>query len=108
MKTLLTSGCTNQRGAGHPLFWLNRTLKVYGEAEQGRYQIPVTEVHGNGTNRTTNGGRNNYILTHTWGVKGENVTLRLGDVPQNVSCYAAVDPKEGANKSPNAKKRLCK
>ncbi|EPE4034282.1 MULTISPECIES: M60 family metallopeptidase [Enterobacter cloacae complex] len=80
------------QNVNNPLFWLNRTLKVYGEAEQGRYQIPVTEVHGNGTNRTTNGGRNNYFLTHTWGVKGENVTLRLGDVPQNVSCYAAVDP----------------
>ncbi|HCM9734795.1 TPA: hypothetical protein N5O29_004522, partial [Enterobacter kobei] len=61
------------QNVNNPLFWLNRTLKVYGEAEQGRYQIPVTEVHGNGTNRTTNGGRNNYFLTHTWGVKGENV-----------------------------------
>ncbi|EHN8794715.1 hypothetical protein I4B01_004384, partial [Enterobacter kobei] len=51
------------QNVNNPLFWLNRTLKVYGEAEQGRYQIPVTEVHGNGTNRTTNGGRNNYFLT---------------------------------------------
>ncbi|MCF1289113.1 M60 family metallopeptidase [Enterobacter kobei] len=80
------------QNVNNPLFWLNRTLKIYGESEQGRYQIPVSEVHADGRARTTSHGRNSFFLTHTWGVKNESVTLRLGNVPQNVSCYAAIDP----------------
>lgn len=76
----------------NPLFWLNRTLTIYENAEQGRYQIPVTEAHEEGRDRTAGKGRNNYFLTHTWGKKDDRVTLRLGEVPQNVSCSAAIDP----------------
>lgn len=82
----------NAKDVNNPLFWLQRTMIIYGDAENGHYKIPVTEVHAAGRNRTTSHGRNSYFLTRTWGKKDENVTLRLGDIPQNVSCYAAIDP----------------
>ncbi|MEG6184475.1 M60 family metallopeptidase [Enterobacter sichuanensis] len=80
------------KNVNNPLFWLYRTLAIYSDAEQEHYNIPVTEVHADGRARTTSHGRNSYFLTHAWGKKDERITLRLGDVPANVSCYAAIDP----------------
>lgn len=80
------------RNVNSPLFWLNRTLTIYRDSEQGHYQIPVSEVHADGRARTAGKGRHSYFLTHTWGKKDESVTLRLGDVPQNVFCSASIDP----------------
>jgi len=82
----------NASDVNNPLFWLSRTLRTYGQSEQGRYEIPVTEVHANGRNRTTSHGRNSYFLTHVWGKKGESVTLRPDYIPENVQCSAAIDP----------------
>lgn len=80
------------KNVNNPLFWLYRTFTIYGDAEQGSYNIPVTEVHADGRARTTSDGRNSYFLTHSWGKKDERITLRSGDIPPNVSCYAAIDP----------------
>lgn len=82
----------NASDVNNPLFWLSRTLRIYGQSEQGRYEIPVSELHEVGRNRTTSHARNNYFLTHVWGKKGESVTLRPGPIPENVLCSAAIDP----------------
>lgn len=74
------------------LFWLARTLNIYRSSDQGIYNIPVTEIHDNGRNRTAGKGRNSYFPTHVWGKKGETITIEMKDIPENVSCSAAIDP----------------
>ncbi len=82
----------NAQDVNNPLFWLARTLNIYRSSDQGYYNIPVTEVHANGRERTTSHGRNAYFPTHFWGKKGEQIEIEMKDIPGDVSCSAAIDP----------------
>lgn len=78
-----------------PLFWLKRTLSIYQDYNSAnkRYNIPMTEVHANGRNRTTSAGRNGFFPTHTWVNSGDTLTIESGAFPSHVYCDIAVDSK---------------
>jgi hypothetical protein len=72
-----------------PLFWLKRNLDIYPADNENAYNIPVTEIHSQGKNRTGANGRNGYFLTRDFATAGQNIKLMVGEMPQGVSCSIA-------------------
>ncbi|WP_413530533.1 M60 family metallopeptidase [Rahnella inusitata] len=68
------------------LFWLKRTLEIYPLDNKNAYNIPVTEGHTNGRNRSTGNGRNASFITRTYGKTGNVIKVSAGEIPQGVGC----------------------
>lgn len=74
-----------------PLFWLKRTLETYPAHSPDHYNLPVAESNSVMGGRTTVQDRNNFFLTREYGKAGEAITIKTGEVPAGVICYAAMD-----------------
>lgn len=72
-----------------PLFWLKRNFEIYPVENENVYNIPITETHSQGRDRTGAHGRNNYFLTREYVTKGQSVKLMVGDMPSGVWCTVA-------------------
>ena len=71
-----------------PLYWLRRTLQQYSKIEQSTYNVPTTEIHANGKNRTAMGGRYGFFTTDIFLNPSDSVDItRVSSNPQ-VTCSA--------------------
>lgn len=71
------------------LFWLKRSFEIYPVQNKNKYNIPVTEIHEQGRNRTGAHGRNSYFLTRDFVAKGQSIKLMVGEIPAGVACSIA-------------------
>lgn len=84
-----------------PLYWLRRSVRIYGQAEAGRYRIPIAEDHTSGKHRTASNGRMADIYTQTWAAEGDVITITMRDTPLgNARCIAQTSPNFGVMKGP--------
>ncbi|HEV7272147.1 M60 family metallopeptidase [Pseudoxanthomonas sp.] len=75
----------------HPLHWLHRTLRIYGQAHAGAYRIPVTERAEDERARTTSNPRSGRFLTEVYMQPGETAQIRLpASLPRTIACYASL------------------
>jgi hypothetical protein len=70
-----------------PLYWLRRSVDIYGNAHSGEYRIPITETHGNAKRRMTSFGRTGYFPTDRFVSPGNEISVRLArPLPVGVAC----------------------
>jgi hypothetical protein len=81
---------------GSPLYWIKRTVYTYGQADAGRYRIPIAEDHALGKSRTASNGRMADFFTQTWAKAGEVISVTLLDTPpEHVRCSVQTSPDFG-------------